>query len=172
MQIYIADLDAYNNGCLKGEWIELPTENKKIQEVILRQSKNGQSDFAIHDYELPFEIGEYTDPIKVNKLCKAIEDLDLNKYLIEHLEYSYGIDIKNTDIHTLKNYLDEVYTLDASDNYEFTKNYLYEFYEELMHNMPWEIFYSIDYNTVFDKLQMTMNITKNPDDSVYYYSYQ
>ena len=47
MQIYIADLDAYNSGYLKGEWIELPTENKEIEAAILRQSKNGQSDFAI-----------------------------------------------------------------------------------------------------------------------------
>lgn len=47
MQIYIADLEAYNSGSLKGEWIELPTENEKIKEAILRQSKNGQSDFAI-----------------------------------------------------------------------------------------------------------------------------
>ena len=65
MQIYIADLEAYNSGYLKGEWIELPTEDEEIQEAILRQSKNEQSDFAIHDYELPFEIGRYTYPIKV-----------------------------------------------------------------------------------------------------------
>lgn len=170
MQIYIADLNAYNSGNLKGEWIELPTKNKKIQEVILRQSKNGQSDFAIHDYELPFEIGEYTDPIKVNKLCETIENLELNKYLIEHLEYSQGIDFKNIDIKNLKDYLDNTYTIEATTNYEFAQNYLYEFYEELLHNMPWELFYSIDYDTVFDKLQMTMSITKNPEDEIYYYS--
>lgn len=170
MQIYIADLDAYNSGNLKGEWIELPTKNKEIQEVILRQSKNGQSDFAIHDYELPFEIEEYTDPIIVNELCETIENLELNKYLIEHLEYSQGIDFKNTDIKNLKDYLDNTYTIEATTNYEFAQNYLYEFYEELLHNMPWELFYSIDYDTVFDKLQMTMSITKNPEDEIYYYS--
>ena len=86
MQIYIADLEAYNSGYLKGEWIELPTENEEIENVIFRQSKSGQSDFAIHDYELPFEIGEYTDPFKVNELCETIKDLDLNMHLIEHLE--------------------------------------------------------------------------------------
>jgi hypothetical protein len=32
MQIYIADLDAYNSGYLKGEWIELPTDNENIKE--------------------------------------------------------------------------------------------------------------------------------------------
>ena len=65
MQIYIADLQAYNSGYLKGEWIKLPTEEDDIQDAILRQSQNGQSDFAIHDWELPFEINEYTNPFLV-----------------------------------------------------------------------------------------------------------
>lgn len=170
MQIYIADLESYNNGYLKGEWIELPTENEEIQEAILRQSKKGQSDFAIHDYELPFEIEEYTDPIKVNKLCETIESLDLNRYLIEHLEYTYGIDFKKLDMNMIKKYLEDVYTIEASNNNEFAQNYMYEFYEELIENMPWELSYSIDYDTVFNKLQMTMSITKNQDENIYYYS--
>lgn len=125
---------------------------------------------TFHDYELPFEIGEYIDPIKVNELCESIEDLNLNRYLIEHIEYSYGIDFKNTDIHILKNYLDNVYTIEASNNNEFAQNYMYEFYNELLESMPWELSYSIDYDTVFNKLQMTMNITKNPENEIYYYS--
>ena len=55
MQIYIADLQAYNSGYLKGEWIKLPTEEDDIQDAILRQSQNVQSDFAIHDWELPLK---------------------------------------------------------------------------------------------------------------------
>ena len=170
MQIYIADLDAYNSGYLKVEWIELPTENEEIEKVISRQSKNGQSDFSIHDYELPFEIGEYTDPIKVNKLCETIQDLDLNRYLIEHLEDTYGIDFKKLDIHMIKKYLEDVYTIEGSNNNEFAQNYMYEFYEELIESMPWELPYSIDYDTVFNKLQMTMSITKDPEKERYYYS--
>ena len=46
MQIYIADLQAYNSGYLKGEWIPLPTEEDDIQGAILRQSQNGQNDFV------------------------------------------------------------------------------------------------------------------------------
>ena len=53
-------------------------------------------------------------------------------------------------------------TVDADD--------MYEFYEELIEDMPWELSYSIDYDTVFNKLQMTMSITKNPDDEIFYYS--
>ena len=66
MQIYISDLESYNNGYLKVEWIQLPTE-EEIEKAILKQSKNGESNFAPHDYELPFEIGEYTNPMKVNE---------------------------------------------------------------------------------------------------------
>ncbi|MEG0844563.1 MAG: antirestriction protein ArdA [Romboutsia sp.] len=43
MQIYIADLDAYNSGYLKGECPPLPTEKEEIEKVISRQSKNCQS---------------------------------------------------------------------------------------------------------------------------------
>ncbi|MEG1410739.1 MAG: hypothetical protein RSD36_12950 [Terrisporobacter sp.] len=50
-----------------------------MQEAILRQSKNGQSDFAIHDYELPFEIGEYTDPIKVKCFADAVAQMNYVK---------------------------------------------------------------------------------------------
>ena len=160
MQIYIADLQAYNSGYLKGEWIKLPTEEDDIQDAILRQSQNVQSDFAIHDWELPFEISEYTNPLKINELCHTIQELNLNKYLIQHLEYAYGVDLKNTDTYTLKNYLDNIYTIEASNNIEFAQNFIYE----------WEISYSIDYETLYKKLEITMNITKNEYENIYYYS--
>ena len=32
-------------------------------------------EYAIHDYELPFEIDEYTPIEEVNRLCEMVEDL-------------------------------------------------------------------------------------------------
>ena len=32
-------------------------------------------EYAIHDYELPFEIDEYTSIEEVNRLCEMVEDL-------------------------------------------------------------------------------------------------
>lgn len=125
---------------------------------------------SLHDYELPFEIGEYTNPMKVNELCEIVETFELNKYLIEHIEDTYGIDFKTTDIHKIKSYLYDVYTIEGSNNNEFAQNYIYEFYEEIIEKMPWELSYSIDYNTVYNKLEMTMIITKNPEDETYYYT--
>ena len=170
MQIYIADLQAYNSGYIKGEWILLPTEEDDIQHAILRQSQNGQSDFAIHDWELPFEINEYTNPLKINELCQTIQELNLNKHLIQHLEYASGIDLKNTDTYTLKNYLDNIYTIEASNNIEFAQNFMYEFYSNQLESLPWELSYSIDYDTVYKKLEMTMSITKDENKNIYYYS--
>ena len=171
MQIYIADLSAYNAGYLKGEWIQLPTEEDEINDALLRQSQNGKSDYAIHDWELPFKISEYTNPLKINEICTILNDLDINESLINHIEYSYGIDIKNTDYETLKNYLDEIYTIDAMTDSEFARNYINEYYYEQINSIPWEISYSIDYETVYRKLEMTMSITQDQEQNIYYYSH-
>ena len=171
MQIYIADLQAYNSGYLKGEWIKLPTEEDDIQDAILRQSQNVQSDFAIHDWELPFEISEYTNPLKINEICTIIKDLDINESLINHIEYAYGIDIKNTDYKTLSNYIDDIYTIEASNDIEFAQNYMYEYYYDQIESLPWEISYSIDYESVYNKLEMTMSITQDQEKNIYYYSH-
>ena len=96
--------------------------------------------------------------------------IKLNKYLIQHLEYAYGVDLKNTDTYTLKNYLDNIYTIEASNNIEFAQNFIYEFYFDQIEALPWEISYSIDYETLYKKLEMTMNITKNEYENIYYYS--
>ena len=78
--------------------------------------------------------------------------------------------IKNTDTYTLKNYLDNIYTIEASNNIEFAQNFIYEFYFDQIEALPWEISYSIDYETLYKKLEMTMNITKNEYENIYYYS--
>ncbi len=236
MQIYIADLSAYNEGYLKGEWIQLPTDEDEINDVLLRQSQNGKSDYAIHDWELPFKISEYTDPLKINEICTIIKELnineslinhieyaygidiknndallrqsqngksdyaihdwelpfkiseytdplkineictilkelDINESLINHIEYAYGIDIKNIDFQTLSNYIDDIYTIEASNDIEFAQNYMYEYYYNQIESLPWELSYSIDYETVYNKLQMTMSITQDQEKNIYYYSH-
>ena len=170
MQIYIADLSAYNAGYLKGEWIQLPTEEDEISDALLRQSQNGKSDYAIHDWELPFKISEYTDPIKINELCQTVKELDLNEYIIKHLEYTYGIDLKNTDVYTLSNYIEDIYTIEANNDIEFAENYMNEYYYDQIESLPWELSYSIDYDIVYNKLEMTMSITKDEEKNIYYYS--
>ena len=50
----------------------------------LRNSGNEfYEEYAIHDYELPFEIDEYTPIEEVNRLCEMVEDLP--EYIQEEL---------------------------------------------------------------------------------------
>ena len=58
MRVYIANLGKYNEGELVGAWFEPPIDMDEVRERI---GLNEQyEEYAIHDFELPFEIGEYT----------------------------------------------------------------------------------------------------------------
>ena len=55
MRVYIANLGKYNEGELVGAWFEPPIDMDEVRERI---GLNDQyEEYAIHDYELPFEIG-------------------------------------------------------------------------------------------------------------------
>ncbi|MDD3746212.1 MAG: antirestriction protein ArdA [Anaerostipes sp.] len=74
MRVYIANLGKYNEGELIGDWFTPPIDYDEVMERI------GLNDFyeeyAIHDFELPFEIDEYTSIEEVNRLCEMVEELD------------------------------------------------------------------------------------------------
>lgn len=66
-RIYVACLAAYNSGFLHGEWIDIEDldENEIFDKVqaMLKKSPVAEEceEWAIHDYELPFSIGESED---------------------------------------------------------------------------------------------------------------
>ena len=56
MRVYIANLGKYNEGELVGAWFEPPIDMDEVRERI---GLNEQyEEYAIHDFELPFEIGD------------------------------------------------------------------------------------------------------------------
>ena len=61
-RIYVACLAAYNNGILHGKWIDANDADKMEEETqaMLEASPiENAEEWAIHDYELGFDIGEY-----------------------------------------------------------------------------------------------------------------
>lgn len=73
MRVYIANLGKYNEGELVGAWFEPPIDMDEVRERI---GLNDQyEEYAIHDFELPFEIGEYTPIEEINRLCEMVENL-------------------------------------------------------------------------------------------------
>lgn len=74
MRVYIANLGKYNEGELVGDWFTPPLDEDEIAERIGLNDE--YEEYAIHDYELPFEIDEYTPLEEVNRLCEMVEELD------------------------------------------------------------------------------------------------
>ena len=70
MRIYIANLGKYNEGELVGAWFAPPVDFEEVKERIGLNDE--YEDYAIHDYELPFEIDEYT-PIEDVIFCERKE---------------------------------------------------------------------------------------------------
>ena len=73
MRIYIANLGKYNEGELVGAWFTPLVDFEEVKERIGLNDE--YEEYAIHDYELPFEIDEYTPIEEVNRLCEMVEDL-------------------------------------------------------------------------------------------------
>lgn len=72
MRIYIANLGKYNEGELVGAWFLPPISMEEAAEKIgLNET---YEKYAIHDYELPFDIGEYESIDEVNRLCEMAEE--------------------------------------------------------------------------------------------------
>ena len=130
MRIYVADLAAYNNGYLVGDWIELPSSDiwAEVQKVLdqgtsIRVFENvydgvPSEEWAIHDYELPWDISEYEDLDMLNDLAGKYDDLseqDQKKleFLINDGEsMEKAIDnLDSVDIYEDMSYLDLAYEL-------------------------------------------------------------
>lgn len=74
LKVYIANLGKYNEGELVGAWFTPPIDFDNVKERI--GLNNEYEEYAIHDYEAPFEISEYTSIDEVNRLYELLEELD------------------------------------------------------------------------------------------------
>ena len=96
-KIYVADLEAYNNGKLVGEWLDLSDfeDGKDVSKEISKLLKKwGAEEYAIHDVEnVPSSIySEYMgeeDFDKIIKIYKASEENDLPYEVISEIMLQY-----------------------------------------------------------------------------------
>ena len=78
MRIYIANLGKYNEGELVGAWFTPPVDYDEMAERIGLNDE--YEEYAIHDYELPFEIDEYTPIEEVNRLWRTYQRIYRTSY--------------------------------------------------------------------------------------------
>ena len=76
MRVYIANLGKYNEGELVGAWFTPPVDFDEVKERIGLNDE--YEEYAIHDYELPFEIDEYIPIEEINRLCSLAEEPEEN----------------------------------------------------------------------------------------------
>ncbi len=146
MRVYVADLAAYNNGILSGSWIDLPCDDiwMEVQNIldegtIARQIENvydgyRSEEWAIHDYELPFNVGEYGNLDEINELAKKFDVTDeSDKKKISYLIDYQGCTInkaleqyENVNIYENMSYLELAYELidESWDVPEHLQNYI------------------------------------------------
>ena len=63
---YIANLGKYNEGELVGAWFTFPIDFEEVKEKIGLNDE--YEEYAIHDYELPFTVDEYTSIGELNEM--------------------------------------------------------------------------------------------------------
>ncbi|WP_270659836.1 antirestriction protein ArdA [Enterococcus thailandicus] len=74
MRVYIANLGKYNEGELVGAWFTLPVDEDEVSERI--GLDDVYEEYAIHDFELPFEIDEYISLDELNRLGDLAQELE------------------------------------------------------------------------------------------------
>lgn len=76
--VFITNLEAYNNGRLVGEWVELPFTDEQWGEIY--QAIGEPEEMFITDCETDFSIGEFESIFELNEFVKTIgEDYDENE---------------------------------------------------------------------------------------------
>ena len=102
IKLYLANLGKYNEGILKGEWVELPLSKAELEEVMVNigvahYDKEGNfvpyvietdekgyeyvyEEYAIHDYEtdLNISISEYSSLDNLNAIAENVEKYELD----------------------------------------------------------------------------------------------
>lgn len=77
--VYLTNLGKYVEGCLMGEWVQLPVPDDKLQEVLDRIGINDEyEEYFITDSESELsnmEISQYASLSSLNELAERIEEL-------------------------------------------------------------------------------------------------
>lgn len=73
-RIWVGSLSAYNDGRIEGEWFDLPMDEGDLEYAI--EDLEGE-EYFIADYELPFHVGEYDDPLAINRVMELADENDI-----------------------------------------------------------------------------------------------
>lgn len=131
LNVWIGNLGKYNEGELKGGWLELPKSKDEINEFL--QNVVGLNkeyeEYMINDYEtdLPYKVGEYENLDSLNLLAKVSEKIEDMDVILGYQESEGDLDIvelmnlimQEEDI-SFYNYTEDSITLSNERKYGYT----------------------------------------------------
>lgn len=76
IKVFIVNLGKYNEGTPTGAWFTLPIDSSELKERL--ELGGNYEEYAIHDYESPIPISEYTSIAELNKLFRSYQTIAEN----------------------------------------------------------------------------------------------
>lgn len=150
MQVYIANLGKYNEGELVGAWFHFPLDFDAIKEQI--GLNNEHEEYAIHDYEMPVKISEYTSINELNQIYETVKNMADTPVFpaIQELVNAWF-----TDIEDLADHIDDILHYDVSSMEELATELVEngEFLGELSDTAK----LYLDYNAIARDLEINGN---------------
>ena len=147
MRIYIANLGKYNKGELVGAWFTLPVDYDEMAERI--GLNEFYEEYAIHDYELPFDLHSDMPLWEINANCRMVLELEGTpignemKSIIQR--WFYGFD-------EFIDHKDEIRYYDMADGAALAEYLICE--ECIFGEIPHELQKHIDYRSYRNELEM------------------
>ncbi|WP_214796616.1 MULTISPECIES: antirestriction protein ArdA [unclassified Exiguobacterium] len=87
--IYVTNLAKYNQGISSGKWLELPMDEDELQ-MELKLILGEDEEYAIHDYEAPFHIGEYESISRINEIAEEVERSGVDSEVLDAIAGALG----------------------------------------------------------------------------------
>lgn len=161
ISIYLTNLGKYVEGCLMGEWVKLPVNKDKLQDVLTRIGIDGQQyeEYFISDYESLFSnlhISEYSSIQELNELAEKIDGLAACDY------DKLGAVLESESCMTVAEILEIIDQLDSFDLLSEVEDdeALGEYYAEvgcIFHNIPDSIQRYFDFEAYGRDIRLELN---------------
>ena len=156
VKLFITSLSEYNNGNLIGEWISLPCDssflNQQIRKVL---ASDNSEEIFITDWEWDditiFEIGEYSDPTKLNAIVYQLDQL--SAYQLEAISFLISENI--CSINNLDDCIEKSYDVVIHRN-KIMSDIAYDRVKEMVGyaEVPPIITNHIDYNSMGEEITL------------------
>ena len=132
-KIYVADLEAYNNGVLKGEWLDLDDYSDADELMDAIEEVVGENEYAIHDVEgIPSSMySEYMGRRDFEELYEMIElandnDLPIDVVIDAVAQYDENIvDSYNGRYDSMREFAEELADEIGIENFNNPEYYVY-----------------------------------------------